>query len=122
MKKILFALVTLIPFLSYADEPVPVDTVVQQSLEPVSEEAESPQVVESAPVDTLQQVAKSAPVVRQLTTPPFTPKGTAGKKGKIEYPAAVDNSVELLAKADSLSRLYDKYARESRLYMPITFF
>ena len=98
MKKIiLLALVTLIPILSFADEPAAVDSVAQQ-------------------------VVDSAMVVRQLSTPPFTPKVDPGKKDKIEYLSAIDNSEALLAEADSLSRLYDKYERESRLYMPITFY
>ena len=81
----------------------------------ITSEADSIWYVESK-VDTVTVVEK--PIVEPVVKKPLKVR----KPEVIDYPEAVDNSVELLVKADSLSHLYSERERLSYMFLPVVFF
>lgn len=81
-------------------------------------------LAEAQNVETIDSIANTttAPQQESAMAKSFNKNSLSLKKGKQEMLVATDNLQNLIAEADSLSRLYYDYNPEKLMYLPIVFF
>ena len=81
-------------------------------------------LAEAQNVETIDSIANTttAPQQESAMAKSFNKNSLSLKKGKQEVLVATDNLQNLIAEADSLSRLYYDYNPEKLMYLPIVFF